>query len=71
MHVVSVECININRFLYFHYRLIFKTEWNTSRTDDVSFARYKVRERISSLIPLVGGNLKHFPVQEVLLHFFD
>jgi len=70
MHVVSVEWLNINWFLYFHYRLIFKTEWNTSKTDDVSFAKYKVRERISSSTPLVGGNLKYFPVQEVPLHFF-
>jgi hypothetical protein len=70
MHVVSVERLNINGFLYFHYRLIFKIEWNTSKKEDVSFARYKVGERMSSSIPLVGGNLKHFPDQWVPLHFF-
>ena len=66
----SVECLNIKGFLYFHYHLIFKTEQNTSKTDDVSFARHKGKERMSSSIPLVGGNLKHFPVQELPLHFF-
>jgi len=59
MHDVSVERLNFKGFLYFHCRLIFKTEWNASKTEGVSFARYKVRERMSSSIPLVGGNLKH------------
>jgi len=40
MHVVSVERLNINGFLYVHYRIIFKTEWNTSKTEDGSFVRY-------------------------------
>ena len=47
MHVVSVERFNIKGFLYFHYCLIFKTEWNTSKTEEVYFVRYKVKDSIS------------------------
>jgi hypothetical protein len=70
MHDVSVEHRNIKGILYFHYHLIFYTEWNTSKTEDVSFASCKVKERMCSSIPLVEGNLKHFTDQWAPLHFF-